>query len=196
MRLLSRARRQAEAPRPRPAEAFLAAGARQSRALGHDYVGTEHVLLALTEDRETPAARALARLGLPREVVRRDIEHIIGTCVDPRRRAIDPEALATLGIDLDEVTRRVEETFGPGALDSARAGALDGVCRSVARQLKQALELAVTEAGDGPVRPEHILLSLATVEDSVAAQIFDRHGITLDKLRAALSDDDPDPIAA
>lgn len=29
----------------------------------------------------------------------------------------DAEALGSLGIDLDEVRERVEETFGPGALD-------------------------------------------------------------------------------
>jgi ATP-dependent Clp protease ATP-binding subunit ClpA len=116
VRLLSRARRQRDTLRPRRAERFLVAGAQQSRTLGHDYVGTEHVLLALTEDSATPAAQALARLGLTREVVRRDIERVIGTCIDPRRRAIDPDALATLGIDLDEVT-----TPGRGDVRARRA---------------------------------------------------------------------------
>jgi hypothetical protein len=179
VRLLARARRRRVTPRPPRAERFLVAGAHQSRTFGHDYVGTEHVLLALTEDSGTPAARALARRGLTGEVVRRDIERVIGPCVDPRRRPIDPEALATLGIDLDEVTRRVEETFGPGALKRARSdmlgpGALKrarsdmldhpgGACRCIAPRLKQALELAATEAGDGPVRAEHVLVSLAAV---------------------------------
>ena len=45
----------------------------------------------------------------------------------PRRRPraeprpLDAEALATIGIDLDEVRRRVEEAFGPGALERTRA---------------------------------------------------------------------------
>ena len=34
--------------------------------------------------------------------------------------AADADALAALGIDLDEVRRRVEEAFGPGALDRPR----------------------------------------------------------------------------
>ena len=33
----------------------------------------------------------------------------------------DASSLAALGIDLDEVRRRVEEAFGPGALDRVRA---------------------------------------------------------------------------
>jgi ATP-dependent Clp protease ATP-binding subunit ClpA len=190
VRLLPRPRRREHTPRARRAQRFLDAGTRQSRTFGHDYVGTEHVLLAIAEDSSTPAAQALARFGLTRDVVRRDIEGVIGTCVDPRRRTIDPDALATLGIDLDEVTRRVEETFGPGALESARSRALDlggGACRCIAPRLKRALELATEEAGDGPVRAEHMLLSLAAVEDSIAARILGAHGVTLSALRDALA---------
>ncbi len=39
-----------------------------------------------------------------------------------RPAAPDPDALETIGIDLDEVRRRVEATFGPGALERTRAG--------------------------------------------------------------------------
>jgi hypothetical protein len=41
----------------------------------------------------------------------------------PRRQhpCLDPHALAAIGIDLDEVRRHVEESFGPGALDRTRA---------------------------------------------------------------------------
>jgi ATP-dependent Clp protease ATP-binding subunit ClpA len=190
MRLLPRSRRQEPPPPAGRAERFLLAGAQQSRMFGHDYVGTEHVLLALTEDPTTAAAQALGRLGITGDVIRRDIERVIGTCVDPRRRAIDPDALATLGIDLDEVTRRIEETFGPGALERARSGALErtrGACRCIAPRLKKALELAAAEAGDGPVRSEHMLVSLAAVEDSIAARILDAHGVTVNALRDALA---------
>jgi hypothetical protein len=36
-------------------------------------------------------------------------------------RVLDAEALASIGIDLDEVRRRVDEAFGEGALDRTRA---------------------------------------------------------------------------
>jgi ATP-dependent Clp protease ATP-binding subunit ClpA len=189
VRLLPRSRRHEHTPRARRAERFLAAGAHQSRAFGHDYVGTEHVLLALVEDSNTPAARALARLGFTGNIVRRDIQRIIGTCIDPRRRTIDPDALAILGIDLDEVIRRIEQNFGPGAFETARSGALGGVGGAswcVAPRLKKALNLAATEAGHGPVRPEHVLVSLAAVKDCIAARILGEHGVTLETVREAL----------
>jgi len=39
----------------------------------------------------------------------------------PVQHELDAEALATIGIDLDEVRRRVEEAFGPGALERTQA---------------------------------------------------------------------------
>ena len=51
----------------------------------------------------------------------------VGLVRAPRRRArsqpppLDAEALASIGIDLDDVRRRVEDAFGPGALERTRA---------------------------------------------------------------------------
>jgi ATP-dependent Clp protease ATP-binding subunit ClpA len=53
--------------------------------------------------------------------------------------------------------------------------------------LKKALELAVRETGESPLRSEHVLLGLASVEDCVAAQILTAHGINEAEVRAALN---------
>jgi hypothetical protein len=39
-------------------------------------------------------------------------------------RVLDAEALASIGIDLDEVRRCVDQAFGEGALERTRAGRL------------------------------------------------------------------------
>jgi len=100
------------------ADAYLRAAAPVARNLGHDQIGTEHVLLALAEDEQGEAGRALARLGISAPDVRAGVLTIVGPCKYPHRRPIDADALATLGIELDEVRSRVEAAFGPGALDS------------------------------------------------------------------------------
>ena len=186
MRLLGCCRR----PRgtgPARAERFVAAGAERARGMGHEYVGTEHVLLALAEEPTTRVGRALASLDVTGDVVRRDIERIVGTCTEPRRRPLDPDALATLGIDLDEVTRRVEEAFGPGALErsgpSPRSAA---TCRCIAPRLERALERAAADAGDGPVGAEHVVVALAAVEDCVAARILRENGVSRAQLRRSV----------
>ena len=85
----------------------------EARELGHDHIGTEHVLLAMLAHGEGTAAQALAACGMTADDVRRRVVEGNRTERDP----LDPEALASLGIDLDEVRRATEATFGPGALD-------------------------------------------------------------------------------
>lgn len=183
MRLLGR--RRSEPRFMHRATPFMNAAGSASRRLGHDYVGTEHLLLALAEDRESAPARTLARQGLSPDEIRVEILALIGTC-DPPRGRLDGDALATLGIDLDEVRRHIEHAFGPDAFERTWAG-----CTPVAPRLKRALELAVREAGESSVLPAHVLLGLASVEDCVAARILKSHGITRTELRAALGGGPP-----
>jgi ATP-dependent Clp protease ATP-binding subunit ClpA len=176
MRLL---RRQRPAPRVktgRPAERYLAAGAEQARRLGHRSVGTEHVLLALSRDRDGDGAVILRQL----DVSHADIAEspCLAGALAPR---IDAAALGTLGIDLDRVRERLEETFGPGALEQTGAG-----CLGIMPRLKLALAYAVDYADEGPVRDEHMLLGLLSVPDSLAARILGEHGVTQSKVEAII----------
>jgi ATP-dependent Clp protease ATP-binding subunit ClpA len=181
MRLLRRPTR----PRTkafRPAERYLFAGADEARRLGHSYVGTEHVLLALTRDPQGGATRVLGRLGVTHGDIRNS--ECLAAVWAPR---IDPDALATLGIDLGAVRDRLEETFGPGALEQTGAGMLDpsGVgIQCVAPRLKQALADAVDRAGDEPVLDEHILLGMLSVPDSLAARALAERGVSFEAAAA------------
>ena len=169
-------------PRPRTrldraGEWYVAAGAEEARPLGHSYVGTEHVLLALSRNPYSGATRVLGRLG----VTHAGIEGSKGLAQlwAPK---IDPVALATLGIDLEAVRERLEETFGPRALEQTQAGMVDPaamVIQCVMPRLKQALENAVERAGERPLRDEHVLLGMLSVTDSIAARVLAELGVTL-----------------
>ncbi len=50
----------------------------EARALGHQYIGTEHLLLGLLREEEGLAARALASLNVTIEEVRAKVERIVG----------------------------------------------------------------------------------------------------------------------
>jgi ATP-dependent Clp protease ATP-binding subunit ClpC len=50
----------------------------QARAMGHEYLGTEHLLLGLLGQQGTPAASALTKLGVEAGYVRSEIERTIG----------------------------------------------------------------------------------------------------------------------
>lgn len=177
MRLLRR-RGQPRTRTTRPAERYVAAGADEARRLGHGYVGTEHVLLALTRDPDGGAAKALRRLGVTHDDVAGSA--FLAGVWAPK---IDPHALATLGIELEGVRERLEESFGPGALERTRAGMPPpptARIQCIAPRLKQALELAVGRAGEGTLRDEHVLVGMLAVPDSLAARALAELGVLLE----------------
>jgi Clp amino terminal domain, pathogenicity island component len=51
----------------------------ESRALGHDYIGTEHILLGLVREEEGLAAGVLASVGLSVEWVRAQVVGVVGS---------------------------------------------------------------------------------------------------------------------
>ena len=57
---------------------FLAAASTASRELGHNYIGTEHLLLALSRDYGSTPAQALLRLDISSDQIRTDIITRIG----------------------------------------------------------------------------------------------------------------------
>jgi len=62
---------------PRAREVIISAQ-QEARALHHNFIGTEHILLGLLRDREGLAGRALHVLGISPETVREQILDIIG----------------------------------------------------------------------------------------------------------------------
>ena len=77
----------------------------EARMLSHDYIGTEHILLALIREGTGTAASALESLGITEEVARQQVEEIIGRGQqDPPRGHIPftPRAKKTLELSLRE----------------------------------------------------------------------------------------------
>jgi ATP-dependent Clp protease ATP-binding subunit ClpC len=55
----------------------------EARALGHNYLGTEHLLLGLVRDNEGVAAQVLIDLGLRLEHVREEVLNLLGHSSNP-----------------------------------------------------------------------------------------------------------------
>ena len=60
-------------PRTPRAERVMKYAKEEAKTLGHDYIGTEHLLLALTRETEGVGAQALAGLGVDKTQIRADI---------------------------------------------------------------------------------------------------------------------------
>ena len=129
------------------------------------------------------AARALAGLGIDAAAVDRQIGRTapMGNPLDSDDTDGDAEALASIGIDLDEIKRKIEENFGPGTLQRlppAQRGPLNATGRiTVTRESKQALSLALKEARalhHNYLGTEHLLLGLLTLAENNPRGEFSR----------------------
>lgn len=102
----------------RPAREVVVRAQEEARGLGHDWIGTEHLLLAALRAPDQPGAATLVRLGVSAESCRAAISGVVGGAEGDGLGPEDAEALKALGIDLDEIRRRAESAFGDGALDA------------------------------------------------------------------------------
>jgi ATP-dependent Clp protease ATP-binding subunit ClpA len=147
----------------------------ECRALGHGRIGTAALLIGVATG-DGRAARVLAEHGATPEALR-------AQAAGP---ALDGHALAAIGIDLDEIRRRAEAAFGPGALERGRRARGGHV--PFTPEAKKSLELALREAlaaGDREIGPEHVLLGL--LREGGAGALLRAAGADPSAVRYALS---------
>jgi ATP-dependent Clp protease ATP-binding subunit ClpA len=167
----------------------------EARELGHGFIGAEHLLLAALRRPNEPGAGTLLALGVTADAVRAQIEVVVGRGTGGLT-ASDADALGTLGIDLDQVRRHVEDSFGHGALDEQPVRRRRGLFRRrgprcdeqgrltghipFSPRAKRALEHALREAlalGDRHIGVEHITLGLLDTRGNAAVEVLGRLGV-------------------
>jgi ATP-dependent Clp protease ATP-binding subunit ClpA len=156
---------------PRGKRALELARSEAARS-GLDAVGPEQLLLGCLGTLAGAPARALEDAGLTVDAIRADVAN--GAA--PRLNA---DALASIGIDLDEVRRRVEDRFGPGALERPTSAR----CRLALSAPPRKMLAAAARQARGHADPEHVLLALL---DSEAAWILLDRGLPPNRLREAV----------
>jgi len=129
-----------------------------------DQIRPVYMLHALASS-EGVAAQVLAGLGVDAGDIERRLDRTAPLRRPPEGEPPDgdAEALASIGIDLDVIRRRVEESFGPGALERAPAAAQGAGRTTMTRETKQSVELAAKEARalrHSYIGTEHLLLGL------------------------------------
>jgi ATP-dependent Clp protease ATP-binding subunit ClpA len=158
----------------------------ESRSLGHDRMGTVHLLLGMAKDEDGTAGQALRRHGVDLDRLRERVRHAVGAGHPP----LDRDALAAIGIDLDAVRRTVEASFGEGALERGRS--VKGHI-PFTPQAKKSLELALRSAlalKHKRIRSGHLLLGVlrATGDDNLALQVLTEAEVDLSGLRATATE--------
>lgn len=155
----------------------------QARDAGHTRIGAEDLLRAVLAEPDQIPARVLQQLGVADPTARPVAEDTFDDA--------DAAALGSLGIDLDAVRRRAEESFGPGAFDRRRRqrpglfGRRSGPGHiPFSAEAKASLELALREAiaeGHRYLGSEHVFLGLLATEQGTALRMLQRLGVTEDR---------------
>lgn len=165
----------------KPAREVVKEARQYADQAGASEVRPEHLFAAILDRPTCLAVRILEAPGanvadVRAELDRRRSRYGDGLDVD------DAEALATIGIDLSEVVRRIESNLG--GLRRRRT-------RGFSRASKKALELALREAlalRHNYIGTEHLLLGLARVDDRSVDETLAHFGLTLGKLRRSTAD--------
>jgi ATP-dependent Clp protease ATP-binding subunit ClpC len=175
----------------------------EARDLGHNHIGTEHVLLGLLTEPEGVGARALAAFGVSLEAVRADVERIAGRGQGSPTGHIPftPRAKKVLELSLREALKLrhnyigtehivlglVREGEGLAARILVESGAdLPAIRREVMRLLSSG---AADRAGAEPPR-ERLVADIEALYDEIArlakeverlTELLRRHGIEPDE---------------
>ena len=174
----------------------LAGGAQlEAQGAGASSVRSEHVLAAVLTGPPSLAQATLVGLGVDLLALLRAARAVPdGPDTSARPPVDDAAALAALGIDLDEVRRSIEETFGPGALERTRAARGTGSGRRRPRwdrSAKKVLELSLREAlrmKHNYIGTEHVLLGLLHPGTGAGQEVLAGAGVRLDTARGHVAD--------
>jgi ATP-dependent Clp protease ATP-binding subunit ClpC len=156
----------------------------EARLHNHNYVGTEHLLLALIREGEGVAARVLRELGADHESVKREVMKALG---GGEAAAAGPEARKRKQ-QAKKKENSVLEQFGRNMTDMAREGKLDPTigrsreidrCIQILSRRKKNNPVLIGEPGVGKTA---IVEGFASkiVEGNVPALLRDKEIVTLD----------------
>lgn len=151
----------------------------EARQLGHNYIGTEHLLLGLIREGEGVAARVLKELGADLEVVRRTVIKLLGG-PQPTTGVGSGKRNHTNTPTLDEFSRDLTDMAEQGKLDPVigREKEIERVVQILSRRTKNNPCL-IGEPGVGKTAIAEGLAQ-RIMEENVPENLLDKRVVTLD----------------
>jgi ATP-dependent Clp protease ATP-binding subunit ClpA len=143
------------------ARGCVQAAVEEARALGHDSIGDEDLLLGILRVDEGMAAEALSSLGVTLEAARQESERMAS------------DALASVGISLEDIRREAGDAFDVRIPEGRRIAFSPRAKRVLERSLREAVRLR-----DNRIGTEHVLLGILENEDGTAVRMLNRLGVS------------------
>jgi ATP-dependent Clp protease ATP-binding subunit ClpC len=124
---------------------------REALQLGHNYIGTEHILLGLVRESEGVAARVLSNLGVDPDKVRREVVRMLGGGRSQRGRGSGGgESGGGRGVEAKRPKTRQLDQYGRNLTAFAEESKLDPVIGR-SKEIERIMQILVRRTKNNPV---------------------------------------------
>ncbi len=130
------------------AKKVLELSLREALQLGHNYIGTEHILLGLIREGEGVAAQVLQQLGAELQKVRQTVIQLLSGPGGSEEQ--QPKASSSGGRESSSSGSTVLDQFGRNLTQSAREGTLDPVIGR-SREIERVMQILSRRTKNNPV---------------------------------------------
>jgi len=145
----------------------------EARALNHNYVGTEHILLGLLRESEGIAAQVLMNLGLKLEDVRQEVLNLLGAGVDDGPAALGMKmGPAAMGRKTKSKTPALD-SFGRDLTQLAEEGELDPVIGRK-REIERLIQILCRRTKNNPVLLGEAGVGKTAIVEGLSQQIIQK----------------------
>lgn len=142
---------------------------REALQLGHNYIGTEHILLGLVRESEGVAARVLSNLDVDPDKVRREVIRMLGGGGRGQRAR---ETAAGRGTETKRPKTRQLDQYGRNLTAMAEEGKLDPVIGR-AQEIERIMQILVRRTKNNPVIIGEPGVGKTAIVEGLAQEISD-----------------------
>lgn len=154
------------------AKRAITASQDEALSLGHDFIGTEHLLLGLVATPDCTAREVFTEYGVEPARTRQETVRLMEAAGVYGTGAQDSkDALSAIGIDVAEIQRRADDTFVPGVFRYPRP-AYTAYARKVLEITVREWRALGHDASGRGIGTEHMLLGLLAAEEGLSHTVL------------------------
>ena len=145
----------------------------EARALNHNYVGTEHILLGLLRESEGIAAQVLMNLGLKLEDVRQEVLNLLGAGVEDAPNDLGLKMPGAAAGRKPKSKTPALDSFGRDLTQLAAGGELDPVIGRK-REIERLIQILCRRTKNNPVLLGEAGVGKTAIVEGLSQQIINK----------------------